>query len=86
MKKKTEKITYYPYPEAKIICSCGNVMEVGSTVKEMRVEICSKCHPFYTGAQKFIDTEGRLEKFKKRLEKKKKLEEKLAKTIKKPKS
>lgn len=70
-----EKITYYPYPEAKIICSCGNVIEAGSTEKEMHVEICSKCHPFYTGSQKFVDTGGRIEKFKKRLAKKKEIEE-----------
>lgn len=73
---KDKKIAYYPYPEAKIVCSCGNVMKVGSTAKEMQVEICSKCHPFYTGAQKFIDTGGRIEKFKKRLERKKEMEEK----------
>ncbi len=69
-KKNKEKIPYYPYPEAKIICSCGNIMKVGSTVKEMFVEICSKCHPFFTGAQKLIDTHGRLERFKERLAKK----------------
>ncbi|MCX7778889.1 MAG: 50S ribosomal protein L31 [Patescibacteria group bacterium] len=73
---KKEKNQYYPYPEAKIICSCGNVMKVGSTVKEMHVEICSQCHPFYTGKQKFIDTAGQLEKFQKRLAKKKLLEKK----------
>ncbi|MFN3301682.1 MAG: 50S ribosomal protein L31 [Patescibacteria group bacterium] len=79
---KKEKILYYPYPEAKIICSCGNVMKVGSTVKEMHVEICSKCHPFFTGAQKLIDTGGQLEKFKKRLEKKKEIEAKKRQVIK----
>lgn len=75
MKKKT-KIQYYPYPEAKIICSCGNVMEVGSTVKKMQVEICSKCHPFFTGSQKLIDTRGQVEKFEKRLAMKEKIEKK----------
>lgn len=74
--KKHEKIPYYPYPAAKVICSCGNIMEVGSTVKEMQVEICSKCHPFYTGTQKFVDTGGRIEKFKKKLERKKAVEKK----------
>lgn len=73
---KQEKITYYPYPEAKITCSCGNVMKVGSTLKKMNVEICSKCHPFFTGKQRLIDAGGRLEKFKKRLEKKEKMDEK----------
>jgi len=72
--KATKKITYYPYPEAKIICSCGRIMKVGSTIKEMHVEICSACHPFYTSSQKFVDTGGRIEKFKKRLAKKEEIE------------
>jgi len=53
------------YPKAKIICSCGNIITAGSTVPEIHVEICSKCHPFYTGKQKLLDTSGRLERFKK---------------------
>jgi len=57
------------YKEAKIICACGNIITTGSTVKEMHVEICSKCHPFYTGKQKLLDRSGRLERYKKRLEK-----------------
>jgi large subunit ribosomal protein L31 len=61
------------YPKAKIICACGNVMTVGSTVEEMHVEICSKCHPFYTGKQKLVDTSGRLERYKKIIEKKGKI-------------
>jgi large subunit ribosomal protein L31 len=69
-----QKIQYYP--KAKIICACGNVITTGSTVPEMHVEICAKCHPFYTGKQKLIDTGGRIEKFKKRLAKKKEIEEK----------
>lgn len=56
-----QKIQYYP--KAKIICACGNVITTGSTVPEMHVEICAKCHPFYTGKQKLIDTGGRIEKF-----------------------
>jgi large subunit ribosomal protein L31 len=52
------------FPDAKIVCACGNVMTVGSTVKEIHVELCAKCHPFYTGKQKLIDTERRVEKFK----------------------
>lgn len=52
------------YPDAKIVCSCGNEMTVGSTVKEIHVELCAKCHPFYTGKKVLIDTEGRVEKFK----------------------
>ncbi len=54
------------YSDAKITCVCGNVITTGSTKKEMGVDICSECHPFYTGKQKLIDTEGRIERFKKR--------------------
>jgi len=58
------------YPDAEIICSCGVKYKVGSTVKKMHVEICSHCHPFFTGAlQKIIDTSGRVERFKERAEK-----------------
>lgn len=64
------------FPKAKIICACGAVFETGSTVPEINVEICSACHPFYTGKQKFIDTAGRLEKFKEKMEKSKKIKEK----------
>lgn len=53
------------YNDAKIICACGNVIETGSTVKEMKVEICSACHPFYTGKKKVLDTTGRVDRFKK---------------------
>jgi len=52
--------------DAKITCVCGNVVETRSTQKEIRVEICSKCHPFYTGQQKLVDSEGRVEKFRQR--------------------
>ncbi|MGC9049069.1 MAG: 50S ribosomal protein L31 [Patescibacteria group bacterium] len=61
------------YPKAKIICACGNVMTVGSTVPEMHVEICSKCHPFYTGKQKLVDTSGRLERYQKLIAKREKI-------------
>ena len=60
------------YNECKVICACGNTFKTRSTKKEIRVEICSQCHPFYTGKQKFIDSAGRVEKFRKRLAKKKK--------------
>jgi large subunit ribosomal protein L31 len=53
------------YHDAKIICACGNVIEVGSTVKEMKVEICSACHPLYTGKKKVMSTTGRVDRFKK---------------------
>ncbi len=51
---------------AKIFCGCGNVIETMSTKPEIQVDVCSACHPFYTGQQRFIDTEGRVEKFQKR--------------------
>jgi large subunit ribosomal protein L31 len=54
------------YGEATITCACGNVIHTRSTVKEMQVNTCSKCHPYFTGQATFIDTEGRVEHFKKR--------------------
>jgi large subunit ribosomal protein L31 len=54
------------YTEATITCACGNVMHIRSTVKEMHVNTCSACHPFYTGQATFIDSEGRVEQFRKR--------------------
>ena len=61
------------YPRAKIRCACGNTFTVGSTKEFMEIEICSACHPFYTGQEKIVDTLGRVERFKKRLAKKEKL-------------
>lgn len=58
------------YPNATVHCACGNTFTVGSTKEYIEVEICSKCHPLYTGKEKVIDTLGRIEKFKKRLAKK----------------
>jgi len=55
------------YEPTTITCGCGNVIETRSTAKDIRVEICSSCHPFFTGTQKIIDSEGRVEKFRKRL-------------------
>ena len=54
------------FPHAKIICACGNTLTVGATKPEIRVEVCSNCHPFYTGEEKLLDTAGRVEKFKTR--------------------
>ena len=54
------------YYNAKVRCACGNEFEIGSTQKEIKVEICSKCHPFFTGKQKLVDTAGRVEKFYRR--------------------
>lgn len=56
------------YPDAQIICACGNVIKTGSTMKEMKIEICSACHPFYTGKKKMLDTTGRVDRFKKMAE------------------
>ena len=57
------------YSNTTIKCACGNLMEIGSTKSNIRVEICSKCHPFFTGKQKLIDTAGRIERFRKKYEK-----------------
>ncbi len=56
------------YPKAKVICACGNTFTTGSTVEEMHVEICSACHPYFTGKQKVMDSAGRVDRFKKRSE------------------
>ncbi len=56
------------YQKTKVVCvSCGAEFETGSTVKEIRVDTCSKCHPFYTGEQKFVQTTGRIDRFNKRV-------------------
>ena len=54
------------YKAAKVVCACGNVIETRSTRSDFHVEICSNCHPFYTGRQKLVDTGGRVERFKRR--------------------
>ncbi len=56
------------FPEAKVVCACGETYVTGSTVESIRVEICSKCHPFFTGKQKFVDTLGQVERFQKKTE------------------
>ncbi len=63
MKKDTHP-TYYP--KAKVTCACGNTFTVGSTLPEIKVEICAACHPFFTGKEKILDAAGRVEKFKAR--------------------
>ena len=55
--------------DAKINCACGNVIKTGSTVKSMEIEICSSCHPFFTGKKKLVDSAGQVDRFKKRMEK-----------------
>lgn len=54
------------FKEAVVRCACGNEIKVGSTKQEIKVEVCSKCHPFFTGESRFVDTEGKIEKFKKK--------------------
>ena len=54
------------YQDAVVICSCGNTFTTGSTKKDLKVEVCSKCHPFFTGEQRIVDTEGRVDRLKKR--------------------
>ncbi len=58
------------YPQAKVKCACGNVFTLGSTKPELSVEICNKCHPYYTGKEQLIDIAGRVERFKARTAKK----------------
>ena len=67
------------YPKAKVSCACGAKFEVGSTKPELNIEICSHCHPFFTGKEKLIDTAGKVERFKARREKAKKVTTKKAK-------
>lgn len=64
---KTEIHPTY-FPEAKVVCACGETWVTGSTVEDIRVDICSNCHPFYTGEQRIVDTEGQVERFYNRLE------------------
>lgn len=54
------------YKEVSVTCACGSTFTTGSTKKELRVEVCSECHPFFTGKQKFVERGGRVEKFKKK--------------------
>lgn len=91
MKKDIHPIYHH---DTKVTCSCGNTFVTGSTLTEIHVPICSKCHPFWTGAQKFVDTEGRVEKFerlrtqavKQTKKKKKKVKEEISTKEEKPKS
>ena len=54
------------YKNAKVVCACGNTFETGSVKDELKVEVCSECHPFFTGRQKFADAGGRVDKFNKK--------------------
>lgn len=61
------KVELHPaYHRATVTCACGESFETGSTKEAIKVEICSKCHPFFTGKQKFVDTGGRVERFKRK--------------------
>ncbi len=71
------------FTETKFTCSCGAEFIAGSTIKDQdfRVEICSNCHPFYTGQQKLVDSTGRVEKFREKMERAKKAQEKAEKNV-----
>ena len=56
------------YDEARVVCACGTIWTTGATVPEIRVDLCSACHPFYTGEQRMVDTAGQVDRFMKRLE------------------
>lgn len=56
------------YPDARVICACGNTWTTGSTRKEIRTDVCSKCHPFFTGEQRIVDTEGQVDRFYRKLQ------------------
>ncbi len=64
-----KKNIHPPYHDATVSCVCGETFVVGSTKKEIKVEICSKCHPYFTGRQRDVDTSGRIEKFKRKYKK-----------------
>lgn len=57
------------YPNCKVTCACGNEFTVGATVPELRVEVCSTCHPFFTGQMRYVDVKGRVQKFEERVKK-----------------
>ena len=69
-KKNNMKANIHPnwYPEATVVCACGNTWKTGATIAEIRTDICSACHPFYTGEQRIVDTEGQVDRFLKRLQ------------------
>lgn len=56
------------YPDALVVCACGNTWTTGSTIKEIRTDVCSNCHPFFTGEQRIVDTEGQVDRFYKKLQ------------------
>ncbi len=62
------------YPDAKVVCSCGNSWSVGSTAQVIRTDVCNACHPFFTGEQRIVDTEGQVDRFYQRLEKREQIQ------------
>jgi large subunit ribosomal protein L31 len=56
------------FPDAKVICACGNTWNTGATVAEIKIDVCSACHPFFTGEQRIVDTAGQVDRFMRRLE------------------
>jgi large subunit ribosomal protein L31 len=64
------------YPQATVICACGNTWKVGSTLETLRTDVCYKCHPFFTGEQRIVDTAGQVDRFMKRLERRSEVLEK----------
>jgi large subunit ribosomal protein L31 len=65
-----DKIHPRYYPEATVACACGNTWTTGATQEEIRTDVCSACHPFFTGEQRIVDTAGQVERFMRRLERK----------------
>ena len=65
-----EKIHPEYFRDAQVICACGNTFTIGSTRKQVKVELCSRCHPFYTGERRLVDTGGRVERFQRRYSRK----------------
>jgi len=65
-----EKIHPKYFPQATVICACGNTWKTGATVERIHTDVCSKCHPFFTGEQRIVDTAGQVDRFMRRLEKK----------------
>jgi large subunit ribosomal protein L31 len=63
------------YPEARVICACGHTFTTGATQETIRTDVCSDCHPFFTGEQRIVDTAGQVERFMRRLEKSRQLSE-----------
>ncbi|QQG44024.1 MAG: 50S ribosomal protein L31 [Candidatus Roizmanbacteria bacterium] len=66
------------FPEAKVVCSCGNTFTTGSTKEHIKADVCHKCHPYYTGEHRFLDTKGRVEKFQIKQKQAKEYKEKTA--------